>query len=305
MNLSDMCGAKLPALVRFAFAALMLTGAAASAQSQTWQDQVNAIIGWEGQQMPDDVLRFTLTPKLDPVVRGVPVFANLVLDGYAAFHPEGAAALMAAEVVVPDYRVDAVVTAAQAQGITVSAVHNHVLRERPRMMFIHMNAFGDPATLAQGLMQAIGAAGLPLHHKDDQESDDVATGLNEDALESIMKADSTAVDHVLEFSFDRPESFTLEGHMFPPAMGAESEVHFQSLGGDRAAEVAEIALLANEVPKAIQTLKDQHQHVEVTALHNHFLMEGPRLFFLHTWGVGDQQVLARTLRAVLDQTPQQ
>ena len=41
-------------------------------------------------------------------------------------------------------------------------------------------------------------------------------------------------------------------------------------------------------------------NVEFTALHNHWLTDSPRLFFLHVWGGGDPSALADKMRAVLD-----
>lgn len=41
--------------------------------------------------------------------------------------------------------------------------------------------------------------------------------------------------------------------------------------------------------------------IEVTALHNHMLDDQPRLFFMHFWGQGEAQRLARGLRSALDQ----
>jgi hypothetical protein len=42
--------------------------------------------------------------------------------------------------------------------------------------------------------------------------------------------------------------------------------------------------------------------IEVVALHNHMVHEQPRVFFLHYWGIGSAEQLAKGLRAALDQT---
>jgi hypothetical protein len=292
-------------LSALALAPLLLIGAASRGATPTWQENVNQIIGWKGETMPDNVLRFTLTPNLRVRVNGNPVLPNLALDGYAAFHAEGSQVTLAAEVVTPEWLSAAVVDAATRAGLKVTADHNHLLNESPRVLFVHMTGLGQASALARGVKAALAATHLRIRRdEDEQDADDKAPGLNTDALEAILKSSGKPVDGVLEFSFERPEAFTLAGRSFPASMGPESEVHFQSLGDGRAAEVAEIALLANEVPKALRLLQESGQNVRVTALHNHFLTEEPRLFFLHTWGTGDARGLARTVRAVLDQTPQ-
>jgi len=289
----------------FALAALLSFSTASPAASSTWEDKVDSIIGWKGQDMPDGVLRFTLVPSLRTSIASRNVWPNLALDGYAAFHAEGSHALLAAEIATTESRVDAVVDAATAAGLHVSAVHNHLIHEYPRVLFVHMSGYGDPSALARGVRSALRATGLDVHRDDDSEdADDVAPGLDRKQLEAILKSDGTPVDGVLEFSFERPESFTLDGHMFPASMGPESEVHFQSLRNGGAIEVSEIALLQPEVEKALRVLRAAGQHVSVTALHNHFVDESPRLFFLHTWGTGSANSLAMTIRQVLNQTPQ-
>jgi hypothetical protein len=70
--------------------------------------------------------------------------------------------------------------------------------------------------------------------------------------------------------------------------------------GTQAATTGDFVLLASEVNPVIHAL--QASGIAVTAVHNHMLDESPRLFYLHFWGVGDPQALARGLRGALDQT---
>jgi Domain of Unknown Function (DUF1259) len=112
------------------------------------------------------------------------------------------------------------------------------------------------------------------------------------------------VDGVLEYTFDRPEQYTLEGHALPSAMGPESEVHFQSIPKYGSAVIAEFALLPTEVDKVIKLLRTSDQKVTVSALHNHFIGEDPRLYYLHVAGAGDPQKLAQVMRAAINLTPQ-
>jgi uncharacterized protein DUF1259 len=45
------------------------------------------------------------------------------------------------------------------------------------------------------------------------------------------------------------------------------------------------------------------QHgVDVTAIHNHGLLDTPRLFYMHFWAVDEPGKLATALKAALDQT---
>jgi hypothetical protein len=260
-------------------------------------------MGWKGQQMPDNVLRFTLTPKLSLQTSGITTLPNLLLDGYAAFKNEGGSMLMVGEVVSPDANVDAVVRTLESAGMRTTAVHNHVLQETPDIKYLHFTGYGDPGQPARAVKSALASAKLPIStDEDSQDSDDKAPGLDVPNLEAIMKTKSTTVDGVLEFSYDRTESFTIDGHVFPPAMGPSTEIHFQSLGSGRAAVGLELSTTVDEVDKVIQYLRKHSVQVHFTALHNHWLTEEPRLFFVHALALGDQQSMAALARGAIDLT---
>ncbi|HZP62809.1 MAG TPA: DUF1259 domain-containing protein [Terriglobales bacterium] len=44
----------------------------------------------------------------------------------------------------------------------ISAVHNHQIQEQPRLIFIHIETFADPATIASALRSAIDTTGASL-----------------------------------------------------------------------------------------------------------------------------------------------
>jgi hypothetical protein len=68
--------------------------------------------------------------------------------------------------------------------------------------------------------------------------------------------------------------------------------------------VAELALLPTELEKIVQLVRKSDQKVTVSALHNHFVAEEPRLYFLHLAGVGDPLKLAQLAHTALAMTPQ-
>jgi hypothetical protein len=58
-------------------------------------------------------------------------------------------------------------------------------------------------------------------------------------------------------------------------------------------------LTADEVNPVLKALRSNG--IEVTAIHNHMLLDEPCFFFMHFWGNEDAQKLAKGLRAALDQ----
>jgi hypothetical protein len=51
--------------------------------------------------------------------------------------------------------VNPVIRELQAKGIRVTALHSHMLRETPRLFFMHFWGAGNAATIAEGLRNAI------------------------------------------------------------------------------------------------------------------------------------------------------
>jgi hypothetical protein len=85
----------------------------------------------------------------------------------------------------------------------------------------------------------------------------------------------------------------------PPEAGPASEFRFEQ-GGDGSMDVnAEFALLATEAPQTVRLLRENG--FVVSALHNHFAFESPRLLFLHASGQASAAKLARVIRMALDQ----
>jgi hypothetical protein len=72
------------------------------------------------------------------------------------FQPTGpSTAAITGDFVMTDTEVNAVARALRANGIEVTAMHQHHLGEEPRLFYMHFWANDDPAKLAQGLRAAL------------------------------------------------------------------------------------------------------------------------------------------------------
>jgi hypothetical protein len=52
--------------------------------------------------------------------------------------------------------VNPVIRELESHGIEVTALHSHMLRESPRLFFMHFWGLGDPARIGEGLKAALG-----------------------------------------------------------------------------------------------------------------------------------------------------
>ncbi len=84
----------------------------------------------------------------------------------------------------------------------------------------------------------------------------------------------------------------------PPFMGLTSWAAFQAGKEDHAMLMGDLVLMQDEVNPVMSAAFDNG--LEVTALHNHFFYDQPRVCFMHIGGEGSVEQLARGVRAALD-----
>jgi hypothetical protein len=184
-------------------------------------------------------------------------------------------------------------------GIEISAIHNHLLRVQPNVMYMHVGGTGDPAKLAQAIRAGLELSKTPLTAPA-AASAPPAIEFDTAAVDSAMGAKGNNNGGVYQFSIPRAETITDQGMTMPPAMGTAIAINFQPLGGSKAAITGDFVMLAKEVNLVLQALRANG--IEVTALHSHMLDDNPHMFFMHFWANDDAVKLAKGLRAGLDKT---
>ena len=282
--------------------ALSMPGAiASSAQGTEWKT-VEDVFGFPGANLPGGVIRFNM-PRSDlhVTVAGIDVKPALALGAWAAFRHVGPNdAMVMGDLVLTDDEVAPVMKALQRGGVEVTALHNHLIGESPRIMYVHMGGHGDPMKLAQTIKQAVGLTKSPVPQSGGTKETAADLGFDVAAVEKIMGRPGTVSGGVLHFSPPRAEKLTEEGMDTPPSMGMGTSINFQPTGNGRAAIAGDFAMTAKEVGPVMKILQDNG--VQCVALHSHALDDVPRLFYMHVWANDDALKLATTLRRAVDQT---
>jgi hypothetical protein len=274
-----------------------VTSAASQAAAMDWK-AVEVALGKAGAIQPDDVYKVSL-PRTDlkVTVGTVQLKPALALGSWIAFKKMGNATMVMGDLVLTEDEVSPVMSKLQEGGVEQTALHNHVLRESPRLMYMHISALGDAVKIAKAIHNALALTGTPFAAPASVQNSDL--GIDTKQLDKIMAQSGKVNSGVYQFSIPRPEKVFEAGMEVPPSMGLATAINFQPTGGDKAAITGDFVLIASEVNPVIRALRDNG--IEVTALHSHMLNENPRLFFLHFWANDDAQKLARGLRAALDQ----
>jgi Domain of Unknown Function (DUF1259) len=259
---------------------------------------IDQALGRKGANQPGDVMRYSF-PRSDLQVtaNGVQVKPALALGSWVAFKDVGDGhAMVMGDLVITEQEVAPLMRALQQECVGQTALHNHVLGESPRVMYMHVEADGDPAKIAATIRTALGETGTPMEPP--AASAVGAIDLDTAAVARALGVPGQVNGGVYQVSVPRRETIREGGHEVPPAMGVATGMNFQPTGGGKAAITGDFVMIAAEVNPVIRALRENG--IEVTALHSHMLTEEPRLFFMHFWANDDAVKLARGLRAALD-----
>ncbi len=285
---------------RLLFLSLLFSVSVVAADNAKWSGVADAL-GRPGALQPDGVYK-TGFPRTDLAVTadGVAIKAPLALGSWVAFLDDGTHVMAMGDLVLLSSEVGSVVETLEKGGVEVSAIHNHLIGETPHVMYVHFSGRGDALALARTLHTALATTKTPIAPAPAPTTPPTALALPTADLDNILGGAGKANGGVYQFGMPRTEAIHEGGMTIPPSMGMSTAINFQPLGNDRAATTGDFVLLAGDVNPVIRAL--QAGGIAVTALHSHMLMEEPRLFFMHFWGVGDAKALATTLRQALDIT---
>lgn len=283
-------------------AAAMLMSLAAPAQAQpapSWTS-IDQALGRSGTTQPDGVRRYSF-PRSDLKVEldGVAIKPALALGGWLAFEPmhRSRRGMVMGDLVLTQDEVNPVMNELLKEGLTITAVHNHLLRSSPVTMYMHVRGEGDLGRLAASLHSALALSHTPLQPASPAAAAP-ALELDTAAIDRIMGRQGKANGGVYQFTVPRREAITDGGMNVGASMGTGTSINFQPTAGGKAAVTGDFVLLAKEVDPVMRTLRGSG--IEVTALHSHMLSEQPKLYFMHFWAVADARQLATGLRSALD-----
>jgi len=291
----------MDALTLFALIATLAVPAAAWAADPDWK-AVEQALGKSGSMQPGDVYRIGMPrTDLNVTVKGVPVKAGFALGSYAAFKQIGDQAMVMGDLVLLDQEIPAVMSGLFAGGLEVTAVHNHLNEMSPHTMYMHYSGHGDAVQMARALRQALSASGTPLGGPAPPPAPATGPTLDTKAIEQALGRSGRDVGAgVFQVTVPRAETITEMGQPLLPGMGVATVMNFQPTSAGKAAITGDFVLIDKEVNAVAKTLR-QHG-VDVTAIHNHALMDTPRLFYMHFWANEEPVKLAQALKAALDET---
>lgn len=277
------------------------TGETAAGPGEIDVAKIEQVLGMKGTAKDGEYKVTVAQNDLNVVVDSFRIIPPMGLGSWAAFTSSSEGAMVMGDIIVTETDLKPVEEEVIRSGLTITAIHNHFVRDRPHVMYMHIGGMGSEETLARGV-KAVFEKVKEVRGGDpaDGNKDAVQNTLNTATLEQILGSKGEMARGVYKQTIGRPD-VSLKDHNSPVStfLGFNTWAAWQGTD-DKAAVCGDFAMLEDEVAPVIQTLIENG--IEVAAVHNHMVHEEPRIFFLHYWGVGPAEKLAKGLKAALDQT---
>ena len=237
---------------------------------------------------------------LSVTAAGVRITPPMGLTSWAAFKRAGEHTVVMGDLVLLEDQVNPVMSTALDEGLEVTALHNHFFWDTPKVMFMHIGGAAEEAKLAASVGRVFarikdtagGKGTIPR-----AEIDPAATTLDPKKIEALLGEKGSLNAGVYRVVIGR--TARMHGHEMGAAMGVNTWAAFA--GSDEKAVVdGDFAMLESELQGVLKALRGAG--ILVVAIHHHMTGEEPRIVFLHYWGVGRTEDLARGLRLALNET---
>ena len=258
-------------------------------------------LGMEGSENNGEFKITIPQNDLNVSVDGFKIIPPMGLGSWVAFTPTSGQPMIMGDIVVTEKDLQPVQKEIINQGLTITAIHNHFVRNEPDVMYMHIGGMGSEKELAEKVKAVLNTV-EKSRGSNPAASDavEVENTLDTKMIDSILGHQGKMNKGVYKITIGRPDVDLKENETgISTFMGFNTWASWQGTP-EKAAVAGDFAMLENEVAPVVKALIEND--IEVVALHNHMVMEEPRIFFLHYWGVGPSEKLAKGLKAALDQT---
>jgi uncharacterized protein DUF1259 len=264
--------------------------------------QIELLTGAKGQLDEKEGVFKVSVPRTDlqPTVAGVKIPPSMGLTSWAAFLGTPGHVMVMGDIVLTEDQVNPVMSAALDSGLDVTALHNHFFWESPRVMFMHIGGMGAQKALASAVGKVFAKVRETAGGKGETPTaqiDPAHSSLDASKLDAALGVKGK-VDHGA-YKVEIGRTTRMNGVPVGNKMGVNTWAAFAG-SNERAVVDGDFAMLEGELQAVLKALRGAG--IDIVAIHQHMTGEQPRVMFLHYWGIGPAQDLARGLRAALDHT---
>jgi len=235
---------------------------------------------------------------LSVTAAGVRLTPPMGLTSWAAFKRAGTQTMVMGDTVLLEDQVNPVMSVALDNGLEVTALHNHFFWDTPKVMFMHIGGMGDAKTLATAVGKVFARIRDTSGGKGEVPTADIdpaKTSLVPEKIEAVLGTKGELKDGVYKVVIGR--SAKMHDTDIGNTMGVNTWAAFAG-GDDKAVVDGDFAMLESELQSVLKALRAAG--INIVAIHQHMTGESPRIMFLHYWGIGSTEALAKGLKAALD-----
>ncbi|HJT25249.1 MAG TPA: DUF1259 domain-containing protein [bacterium] len=286
--------------------ALLGPGLLMAAEAKFDAAKIEELTGAKGAWNKDQTVFKVGFPRKEVkvTVDGSPLPPFMGLGTWAAFTStkDGMVMVMGDNVLFQD-EVNPVMSVALDNGLDVTALHNHFFYDNPKVYFMHISGMGN----ADKLARAVGKVYAKVHEiraAHPMPAEDFGKGplpekssITPEPLEKILGVKGTAQDGMFKAVFGR--TTRMGEDEFGSDMGVNTWAAF--LGSDDNAVMdGDFAMHEDEVTNVLKSLRKSG--VNIVAIHHHMTGDSPKIIFLHFWGHGKAENLAKAMKNALQYT---
>jgi len=264
--------------------------------------RIDELTGLKGKMNEKEGVYKITFPRSDVkvVVAGWTMPPFMGLGTWAAFTESPRSAMVMGDTVLFEDEVNAAMSAAVDNGLSVTALHNHFFFDQPKVFFMHIEGEGTVEKLASAVKKVYDTTKairgqnakpaesflLPGQLSLPEKNSITAAPLNE-----IFGMQGEAKDGMVKFTIGRPA--TMHGVKIDNAMGVNTWAAFAGTD-DNAVVDGDFAVTEDELQPVMRSLlKDK---INIVAIHQHMTHEEPRIMFFHYWGRGRAKDLANAVK---------
>jgi hypothetical protein len=261
--------------------------------------KIDEITGLKGKfNQKEGVYKITF-PRNDVkvVVDGWTMPPFMGLGTWAAFTETKSGAMVMGDTVLFEDEVNAAMTVAVDNGLSVTALHNHFFFDQPKVFFMHVEGEGNVDQLAGAIrklydtVNKIRAANPKPKDAFGEKPLPEKNSISAEPLNAIFGTTGDVNNGMVKFTIGR--SAQMHGTNIGKDMGVNTWAAFAG-SDDNAIVDGDFAVTEDELQAVLKSLVKQK--INIVAIHQHMTHEQPRIIFFHYWGRGRAKDLAETIK---------
>jgi len=264
--------------------------------------KIDQITGLKGKLNEKERVYKIAWPRNDVkvVVDGWTMPPFMGLGTWAAFKGENDKAMVMGDTVLFQDEVNPAISVALENGLSVTALHNHFLFDKPKVLFMHIEGHGTTEELATAVrkvydkVKAVRAANPQPKDSFGETALPETNSISAEPLNKIFGMSGETNNGMVKFSIGHPA--TMHGVEIDNAMGVNTWMAFAGSDSDAVVD-GDFAVTEDQLQSALKAMRVGE--INIVAIHSHMTHEQPRILFFHYWGRGQAKKLAEAIQGAL------